>query len=229
MKGKILLIIAIVVVIGLGIYAWYNYYNQPVFENDWESTDTMADGKWQVDVIINYADGTHTTIQQLSDNQALTVTYEGQKIESLEYVAGALAYGTGFETCLLNLNNYDVITTVYNPSGVGVFSATQSDYLITELPVYEPAMGPWAWNLYTNISRSLIPIAQLSQDNNYPSGTYDIMFKPAGTISYQGLRADGSSGPITTLSTLPITGIVSVDIEADSITIQFSSTINYYT
>lgn len=228
MKYKIIAIIA-VIIIGLGIFTWYTYYRQPVFENDWESTDTMTDGKWIIDVKINYVDGTSSSLHQLADNKQLSVTYEGSEIESLEFIVKGIAYGTGYNKVYLDLQDYAVTTSVYKATnGQSMFSATQDDYLIVELPVYPDAMGPWSPTLYKNISVSLITIANLAQSSNYPSGDYDIEFMPTGTISYQAQRTDGTSGPITELNKLPLAGIVTVNVKADSITINFIETVNFY-
>lgn len=228
MKYKIIAIIA-VIIIGLGIFAWYTYYRQPVFENDWETTDTMTDGKWMIDVKINYADGTSSSLHQLTENKQLSVTYEGNEIESLEFIVGAIAYGSGYNKVFMDLQNYAVTTSVYkSTNGQNMFTATQDDYLIVELPVYEESMGPWSWSLYKNISVSLIPIGSLAQSSNYPTGEYDIEFKPTGTINYQAQRPDGTSGPITPLNKLPLSGMVTVNVKADSITIDFIETVNFY-
>ena len=197
MKGKIIGIIAIIIVITL-VAVGFSYFSYTGEEPYWETATEFGD--WGQEIVLTYEDGTEQTLKILYDNPTLSVWHSGKEVTWISYRLNGKATGTGYSSITYKLVNYQF--RIQTKMGSSVVNSV--DQTMSHTSGSKPVDG--SWNLIFDYPRTV--------GTYFPSslspGMYTLIFSSiGGNIQYS---ADGESYQ-TVSSPPPLT--ITMEVKTD--------------
>jgi len=220
MKGKIIGIVAILVVVTLvfaGIWVLLIGSSNPIV-SDFDDEETGENvGSWGQEVYVEFENGAVESLNFILAHKQLSVSKFDKKVVAITYVLRMKASGTGHDTVTADFSDYSVDIQTRGEGGSPVHQTVNIQDTDNE-SVSKPLDGEWY----------VIQSIRKTIDTYFPSslepGIYEINFVPKGGIMYKGnLDLDYS------VATLPNNLYSSDwDVSADgSISLEWSSSISY--
>ena len=182
MKGKIVGIIAIIIVITL-VAIGFSYFStgEPYWETETEF------GMWQDELIIEFADGTTESLKMIQEgNKPFTIYYEGKVITSATMKVTAKVSGSGY-------TGAEIKTTGFGYTGKVMEGMPGPGTVLHSQPLGRTD-GTMQINMDSTrtVHHCGVSISYTIDKNpsKFPSGIYTLYYIPYGTVQYRGVSAE---------------------------------------
>jgi len=187
MKGKILGIVAILVIVMLAFVTIVVIAGDGIWSTPWEDDDDddipdsgSIGGEWGQEIVIEYADGTSESLKSSMDSlqTKLSINIGGKEVSMIKYNLKAKATGVGYNLVDVDLQNYVASWNLNDGNTVvNTVTTTASNYP----PTIRTIEVDGSWHTVFGVTRDATTIAP----SDLAAGTYTLSLVPSGSLSYE--------------------------------------------
>lgn len=236
---KIYIVVLIAVLIIAGAYVVLTSSSgDDYWFTEWNTQNTDPDGRWAVDIQINYADGTSQSYRSLmnSKNNIFTVYHEGNIVSSCKLKLGMLVTGD-YPECEIDLENFAVRSicrrhldedgSVIVPPETPVYDVTDTGLCLSSIIVPVGGTYPvWHPDFWVEI-----PLDSLHIEDHWLGGTYIVGYNISGSGKFRGIDNSVPASPVigSWNSIYPPSEVGAVVVvDPYKVTIDFQTDIQFY-